>query len=583
MIEGSPHRIRDLLLQRPLLAILLASTVSITLPAIAQPTSSDLQAAELSQYEQLLRTSVDAAEKACLSNTSTEQSRSLLLSWHAVLAQISSTAGVEKKTEEIRGAAHDLPASAQLIENDNIRNCINEKIKPIFAMAVQVFQPAAASAAWPDPIDFRFSFIRGPSQNPQVYTEFLRADLQTRTGPLSDRLIIQDPQGAAYFNLRLGYPKPGEIVSGIIVAERIPNARLTAIQPVLTNVCFQRPSHLPSGLSARFDLFDCAEGKACRPSQRSTGWLSACPQPSPATKGWTAPFLGGTVYAASRDQPDTTAPVSPYWSVPSLRALTEGEAEGVGYTVFTLETDSFRKTDIRGVEVEVRVNGVAVREDGLTADLRPVANDPNGLFVHRFALQTLDFEGAQGGCDRIDIGLRPLMADGRKGDPLKSTLTYVALRDIAPRSQRLGDGNLKWSAAYITPIREWRNIAEINSYTYRTSDPAMHRSMVEQVQSDKSWLDKQGLTYEGQKIVGVIRPPRTVKPDGSAAYGLAAGLIQENGQVRFTFSDGDARKLAAFMIAQRSRGKVFARIIHNQEFIFQALGGSHTAGGVCEN
>lgn len=237
---------------------------------------------------------------------------------------------------------------------------------------------------------------------------------------------------------------------------------------------------------------------------------------------------------------------------------------------------------ITGVEVDVRVNGVPVREDGLPAELRPVANNPQARFIHSFALQTLDFEGAHGGCDRIDVALRPLLAEGRKGEAQASTLTYVALRDVAPRTQRLGDAELKWSAAYITPQREWRHIAEVHSYIYSTRDRATQKRAVEQAQTDKRWLDGQGLTYNGQKVVGVIRPPRTVKPDGTAAYGLGTGLIQENGQVRFTFSEGDARKLAAFMIAQRKRGSEAARAIHREPYIFQAVGGSYTAGGVCE-
>jgi hypothetical protein len=76
---------------------------------------------------------------------------------------------------------------------------------------------------------------------------------------------------------------------------------------------------------------------------------------------------------------------------------------------------------------------------------------------------------------------------------------------------------------------------------------------------------------------------RTVQSDGTAAFGLAAGLIQENGQLRFTFSNSDARKLADFMISKRHTGVEAARIIYSKPYIFQAVGGSHTAPGVCEN
>ena len=179
--------------------LLLGSTLVVAMlflapAAIAQQTAGDRQDAEIAQYERLLLTAVSAAEKACLSNTSTQEAKSLQLKLSAIVGQITSAAGVEKKTEVIRGAAQELPASAQLIENDKIRNCINEKIQPVFAVVVQVYQQTAPNAAWPDPIDFRFNFIRGPSKNLKMYTELLRVNLQARGRPLSRRLVIQDPR-----------------------------------------------------------------------------------------------------------------------------------------------------------------------------------------------------------------------------------------------------------------------------------------------------------------------------------------------------------------------------------------------------
>ena len=366
------------------------------------------------------------------------------------------------------------------------------------------------------------------------------------------------------------------------MAERIPDARLTSTQPVITNVCFQRPPSFPTARATDYDLYDCIEGKACGPSSRATGWLQACPAQPDGRRGSITSSFVRVANAAGLEQLGAAASAAPYWSVPSLQALTQRNFEGVGYTVFTLETDAFRRPGIIGVEVDIRVNGVPVREDGLPAELRPVANNTQARFTYNFALQTLNFDGAQGGCDHIEVGLRPLLAEGRKGEVRTATLTYVALRDVAPRVQWLGDAELKWSAAYITPRREWRHIAEVHSYIYSTRDPATQKRAVEQAQADKRWLDSQTLTYDGQKLVGVIRPPRTVKPDGTAAYGMGTGLIQENGQVRFTFSERDARKLAAFMIAQRNHGADAARIIHREPYIFQAIGGSYTAGGVCE-
>lgn len=564
--------------QKVLRVLVLGLIILSTLPTSAQ---SDSQAAVLANYENLLKTTVQAAERACLSNVSTQESKKLVFSWSAVLSRISSSVNLQKKAEEIRGASLFLPAEAQMIENDSIRTCINAKITPIFAMANVVFQPSIGNTAWPDPIDFRFNFVRGPSGNSKAYTEFLRTDLQTHAGPISDRLVIQDPQGLHYFDLRLGYPLPNETISGTIVAERASTSTLTSTSPSITKICFQRPSNMPTGQLAKFDLFKCVEGMACEGSALATGWLKACGTSPAARHAGLLPHILTEVYAAEQDRTDGLHSTLPYWSVPSVRALANGNPEGVGYTIFDLETNLFQHTEITGVEVEIVVNGIPVREDGLTPDLRPTPNRPGQPFVHRFALQTLNFEGARGGCDKIEVALRPINVNGNKGAAQSVTLSYVALRDVAPHVEMVGNSELKWSAAYITPKREWRNIPEVNSYSYSTRDPATQRKVVERAEADKAWLDNLELMFQGQKVVGVLRPARTVSPSGIAAYGLAAGLLQANGQVRFTFSDGEARQLSAFMIARRGKLPRASQVINSQPYIFQAIGGSHTPPGAC--
>jgi|SRR5215469_869150 len=562
--------------------LLVAFTFGRATELVAQQTAAERQAASVTAYEELLRNQVDAAEKVCLSNTSSQEDISFLVTWRTKLtALISGTTTIEKKTEVLRGAARSLPDNTQLIENDKIRNCMNKELQPILSAVIN-YLPTETNTLWPEPIDFRFNFIRGPSKNSNTYTEKVRLELQTRTGPKSGRLAPEDPQATGYYKMYVGYPQPGEIDSGTIVAERKPEARLTSRQPIVTDVCFQRPSSMPAARTTDYDLFDCTEGTACGASPRTTGWLQSCSPKPKAQTAWIAPLFVDIAYAATQQQTDAAMSDGPYWSVPSAAALAEGNIEGVGYTVFTLETDVFRHSEINSVEVGVRVNGIPVREDGLPPELRPIANDPQNSFLYRFALQTLNFQGAEG-CERIDIGLRPVFADGRKGQSHTTALSYVALRDVRPRVQPLGDAELKWNAAYITPEREWRHIAELHSYIYRVGDVDMQNSALGRSEADKRWLDSQALTYDGQKVVGVIRPPRTLKPNGTAAYGLAAGLIQETGQVRFTFSEEEARKLAAFMIAQRHRSANAARIIHSESYIFQAVSGAHTVHGVCGN
>ncbi len=132
------------------------------------------------------------------------------------------------------------------------------------------------------------------------------------------------------------------------------------------------------------------------------------------------------------------------WSVPSAKTLAayKDQMQGVGYTVVQIETDALRDAAIIGVEVDVRVNGVPVLEDGLAAALRPVPHDPTKPFRHRYALESLDFEGAQAGCEAIVLTLRPRLASGKTGEPLSATLPYVALRDAPGKQVPFGKGTL---------------------------------------------------------------------------------------------------------------------------------------------
>ena len=581
------HRVRldltDKVSRFSLISVIIVATVCVVQPIRAEQTALDRQSEQLDKQEHLLLTTINVAERTCLTNLTSSQERSVRLKIDAIMHSLSSSVGLAQKTEQVRGAARDLPAAVRVVEDDKIRSCMNTIVRPVFAMVVETYRPAASNSAWPDPIDFRFNFVRGPSKDSQRYTEFLRLNLHTHNRQLSRRLAMQDPQAEAYFDYDISYPEPSEMFRGTIVAEIKGDARLTTASPAITDVCLRRSTSLPTGQGIDYDLFDCVEGKTCLPATRTTGWLQACPSPTtPVRAASTSPYLQRVAYpSVVSDETTTAAPDTLHWTVPSLEALTDRNVEGVGYTIFTLETDAFRRSNVRAVEVDLRANNIPVLEDGLTPDLRPVNNDPATRFSHTFALQTLDLEGSDGGCDRIEVRLRPIQADGRKGNEQTSILTYVALRDVAPRVQRLGEGELTWSASYVTPQREWRHIAELHSYIYSTVDPVARNRAVQQAITDKTWMDGLGLTYDRQRVVGVIRPPRTVQHDGTAAFGLAAGLIQPNGQVRFTFSEDDAGKLSAFMIEHRGLSERAAGVIDPKPYIFQAVGGSRTVPGVC--
>ena len=553
-----------------------AFAAAVALGAQAQPSPAPpVQARTLTELVSQLSAAVAAAERACVAGSTNVQTQTLRVKFDQLLKGVSAAVNLETQTSQLRGAVGQLPALVQSVENDKIRNCISGKVDQIYSLALQEYRQFSPAARWPNPIQFRFSYTRGRDAS-RIYSGMLRLDVAEQA--ISDRLALQDPNGLAYFADRLPYPEQGQPMRGTIVAERGDDSRLTRDRPAITRVCIEQPRVLPSLSSIRHEMFDCAEGGSCRPSAQATGWLTACAnEPGGAAAHSPRVRVAGLMPVAA----ETSATPGLHWAVPSLPALVERNVEGVGYTIFSIDTDAFREIKPRAVEVDIRVNGVPVYEDGLPPDLRPVASEPE-RFVHRFALQTLDFEGARGGCDAITVTLRPRLPAGGKGAERTANLTYVALRDVAPRKASFGDGQLSWSASYITPRREWRHIAEVRSYIYRADDAKAKDAQVAAADRDKRWLDAQGLQFDGKRVVGVIRPPRTLQPDGTAAFGLAAGLIQDNGQVRFTFPEGDARKLAQFMIDQRARSPQAKLAIDPRPYIFQAVGGSRTVKGVCE-
>ena len=538
------------------------------------------QAADLAAALKVFETVVGLAERSCLSNLTQTDKKSFSLDLNGLVNAVKGTASLDSQTAALRGASDKLTGAVAKLENDDIRKCMNQYIAPIYGLVIAPYEKTDPNAAWPDPIDFRFNFARASSKDSRKYSEFLMINLlRTNRSPLTRRIGNQfDPGGTPYFQYDISYPTTSEIIKGTITPEIKGDARLSTEAPVITTVCMQRPPNLPHA-KADYDLFECEEGKACRPGPRSTGWLMGCP--GGTTGELSPPDLSPPFRPVAYELiPAAATPVTRRWVAPSLEALTQRQTEGVGYTVFTIETDAFRRKGVLGVELDIRVNGTPVEENGLPPEMRPIANDGERNFNYAFALQSLDFQGARGGCDDIAISMRPLLEGGRKGEQLATHLSYAALRDVEPRKDRLGQTILAWRASYVTPAREWRHIPIVHSYIYPVEDSARRTKATADAEADKTWLDKQRYSYDDRPIVGVIRPPRTVQSDGTAAFGLGVGLVQSNGQIRFTFPENEARKISAFLISRRE-GRDASRVIAPDPYVFQAVGGARTVRGVC--
>jgi hypothetical protein len=260
------------------------------------------------------------------------------------------------------------------------------------------------------------------------------------------------------------------------------------------------------------------------------------------------------------------------WSVPSAATLASAAArkqiKGVGYTRFDIETAAFRDPSVVGVEVAIRVNGVPIYEDALAPELRPVPNRPNESFKYSFALETLDFQGIQAGCKAISLSFTPRLAGrDKKGTPSKTTLAYVSLRDMKEETVRLGDSSLTWSATY----EGEQGMAEARQRAAKV----------------KKNFDSLKLKFNDRPLVAIIRPPLETSAGGRLGYGLAAGILQSSGQVRFTFPFAEANSIADALIAARTTPAA-EKVIASKKYVYKVAGnperrGTPTPKGVCRH
>lgn len=487
-----------------------------------------------------------------------------------LLKRVKSEGGVSEYAKKYVGPDKTLPAELRVGESREIRACMDRSMPAIWKQfGIDMTPPKPARV--PNPLELRFSLMR-PASPDAGKDELLRVNLQTKRR-IFDADILKRLD-AGFYRSYTAYPDEGDTITGSMIREtlysRMKNDRANVF-------CLKRPGALPS-FHEEYVHLDCIEGAECVIHKPSPLWLELeqCPlEGEPAKR---TSFLA-QAFAA---EPERS------WAVPSVKTLEGNKSKlaGVGYTIFTIETDAFRRPSIIGVEVDLRVNGVPIYEDALPPKLRPVPSSSDRPFRYQFALEPLDFQGVNGGCEAIHLTLTPRLVGKKASDPYAVTLPYVALRSKAEETIPLGRDRLKWSAEYIIPSREWSHIALINYADYAKSagDTAVADAR-QRIGRLKERFDALQLKYKGRPLVGVIRPP-LAEPKETLAYGLVAGVVQPSGQVRFTFSYTDANDLAEFVIQERSSGRAASDIIHPSKYLYKPAGNKErratpTAPGVC--
>lgn len=525
---------------------------------------------ELEKLERL----VAAANTACVSNSEVENAAKVGADLSLLVTKIKGEGGISEYRKKNVGANRALPAELQLPENEKIRECMSRYMPAILkVIGIEVPATPVGDSRLPDPLQLRFSYSAGAA-SAVTMDDTLRVSLETRRRVFAGERLARQQDG--HFSYNTAYPAADDRILGTLTREV--RASTLDAAPGPARFCLRRPAPLQVSDDDYVHL-DCSENGGCAMHFPSPKWLEVCEvdKPKVSSRGFD---LISSAWAAEGEK---------HWTVPSAQTLDahKGALRGVGYTLFEVSTAAFRDPGVIGVEVDIRVNGVPVREDGLPAALRPVPNDAARDFTYRFALESLDFEGAEAGCEAIVLTLRPRLADGKgTGEALRATLPYVALRDSAAAAVPFGAGTLAWQARYVIPSDEWSHEAFITSVSYRKSGGAAAAQQArERSVALKRSFDRLALRHDGRPLVAVIRPPLTDSA-GTLAYGLTAGLVQPSGQVRFTFAPGQADAIADRLHEARGADRAAAAVIDREKYVYRIAGTRErretpTPAGVC--
>ncbi len=329
-------------------------------------------------------------------------------------------------------------------------------------------------------------------------------------------------------------PGRGERYEADVRRQPLSSALSTAGNLGRTSVCLTRTAKAPaSGLRA---LVDCVEGERCTGAQDNPGHFEVCgKRVAAAAPSW--PWISSAHAAAG-----STAS----WVVPSIETLQRQRQAGQGpaYTEVLLQTGPLPQlAAAREVSVQVAVNGRSALIDGLPPDASAVPFDAATGLRLRFALENLDFAGADQGHDDVALELRFL-----SGKTLVSTsqarLKYIALRS-QPQPAAVQDNalGLRWTALY----HPGRDADRFQIFINSSPDVAA-------LVAAKKAFDAAGFSVgtagAARRLVAVVRPPL----GDSKAWGLNVAELQPSGQLRFTFDDAASARLCRALDALATGG-----------------------------
>jgi hypothetical protein len=433
-------------------------------------------------------------------------------------------------------------------------------------------QPPARPVNWPPTLNLKFSLEAPGADDPNLYKDQVALSVSTPPADNERQFLLLQEDGF-YLLPNVITPRDNALFHAW-VSRRVKDSHL-GMRPS-TSICLRRAHDPPENAVRAQKLLRCKEGdRPCiTPDPADPGWLSA----EDICERKTAPRNPSGQWHMHRFadllvNPAMAATPGAAWSVPSLETLVELKDENRlqdGFTVFKIQTLDPIKIDADAVSLDLRVNDTPVLIEGLPADAQRRALRPDQPFELKFALQNLDFDGRYAGCDRIEARLLLYRDGGPVGTPIVLPLHYAALRDVARTEIATDQGKFTWSAVYeLARPRDVRGRTQIDWRVLVNYGGLNELDRLKKVRED---IGRLGLVYnkDGQNypVVTVIRPPLS-----SNYLGIAIGIVEPTGQIRFTFGWDEATRLRSLAVAARSNSASARNLIAEKPTIHLDLAG----------
>lgn len=506
---------------------------------------------------------MEVAQNACLSERQLTGKAGI----DAAIETLSGKGEATTQVQDLKGAVDVLNETLKLQENAAIRDCMKPYADRIFDL---INPPAPASDATPRQLNLQFSLAFADPQNPLYDPEAVYIGEKLKSAGYT--YLVPDPRLSAPPNSVYVYPNillPSQLHPYSAILHRVIRDAYRVDLSKGTEICLINGAAPPAGADP-FAWLDCDEatGQCKLKKPDDPGWVDFCPPMRGAAL--TLPGLVPAAFAA-----DLAATV---WNAPSLETLSaRTDLRGVGYTKFEIIGPALPGEKIDAVVLGLKVNGTPVLIDGVDPEYRAMPYDPaKGLDV-AFALQNLDFAGVNSGCDTIEASIQPV-ADGKiAGAPIVLKRPYVALRNAESVTVQADEQEFTWTGTYVTPQDAYDYAVIVNSVELSDlSSEAQLNAARQQENAAKQQVDRMNLTFQGMRVVGVVRPPLS-KP----SFGTALGIVEPSGQIRFTFDQDTAKAFKASAIADAARIPGGSKVVQKDAYVYPYNKKIDAPKGIC--